>query len=314
MNLSTFGRSLDDEFVRYLNDLYRASNSWWREFVDDKETFVAIRDNYVNVYYLGASLLKLSWRSSTSDVLGEVHYKYLVRSTRTRNLGEYANVRADGTVELPPNSRELLLDHLNVQELKAAAYPHAGEEKKGVHKIAQKDRNAVLDLEAAIREHEGVRQVDIVALVEAGDDTILRFFEAKAFNNPELRKGGSQKPDVLQQIERYSESLKRHRDAILASYRRVCANLHNLEGLGTHEAHNTRQAMIKAVVEGSSTLVLDDEPRLVVFNFDNDQRTGDAWRPHREKLCRSLKQRFRAWGDPADARLDWGVGSLVSQE
>ncbi len=61
MAMANFKRGLDDEFVDRLNEVYRA-RGWWHSLVNDRDLFIAIRDNYLNVYYRGGSVLKLKWR------------------------------------------------------------------------------------------------------------------------------------------------------------------------------------------------------------------------------------------------------------
>ena len=42
--------------------------------------------------------------------------------------------------------------------------------------------------------------------------------------------------------------------------------------------------MLGSIVSGSTPLMVDVEPRLVVFGFDSDQREGKHWKRHRDKL------------------------------
>ena len=94
----TFSRGLQVEFVEALNELYDQPGSWWRRLVDDQGLFLAVRDNYVNVYWLGCSLLRL--KPQEGGVFGEVHYKYLLRPRLTTS--EYIKI-VDGTpASLPP--------------------------------------------------------------------------------------------------------------------------------------------------------------------------------------------------------------------
>lgn len=46
--------------------------------------------------------------------------------------------------------------------------------------------------------------------------------------------------------------------------------------------------MLKDIASGSRRLELDPHPRLVVFGYDADQRSGTNWEPHREKLDKLL--------------------------
>ena len=86
MTQTNFRRGLDPEFVEKLNELYDQSDSWWRALVDDDDLFLAVRYNYINVYYLGCSLLKLMWKKPTKmAIVGETHYKYLLKPSLTRD-------------------------------------------------------------------------------------------------------------------------------------------------------------------------------------------------------------------------------------
>lgn len=275
--MSAFKRGLSDDFVRKLNELYGREGSWWKEMVDDPDTFVAIRDNYVNVYYRGASLARIEL--SGNEVVASVHYKYLLNPSRA---DEYVQFGEDGAIDWGPLDRtSFLTDPIEVAALKAASRPYTGEEKEGVHKIVVNPDNAVVDVEIAISDGSRVPRIDIAALVDVGDVVQVRFFEAKAFSNGELRAAGDNAPSVVQQIETYRRLLGKSRNEVVCSYRNVCENFVNLEGL--LGSSTPRDSLVNAVVEGKPPLELDDEPRLVVFGFDQDQKNG-KWRRELRKL------------------------------
>ena len=139
---STFGRGLDDEFVEALNREY-ANDGWWRRFVDDRELFVAVRDNRVNVYCRGCSVAEV--RLEAGEVVGRTHYKYLLRPSINAPYVEFA----DGAYRLPRDPRELFVGSLaDVRALKKAIGPYAGEEQTGVHRIIRSNTN-ILDVEIA---------------------------------------------------------------------------------------------------------------------------------------------------------------------
>ena len=254
----------------------------------------------MNVYHSGASLLNLAW--SNEELVGRVHYKYLLRPTRRDGGDEYVKVRCDGHLDLP-EAAEVLLEHLDAKELIKAIKPYTGEEKNGVHRVAMSDRNAVVDVEVAISDGEKAPRIDLAALVDTGDAVTLRFFEAKAFGNPELR--AREEPNVVGQIARYERLLRDNRAQILKSYGRVCDNFHRLKGMDTNPAHRRRRALIESVVSSKKPLVLDERPRLVIFGFDQDQKDGSVWKGHREKLVTALEeQRVLDRGKPGDIKLD----------
>ena len=115
------------------------------------------------------------------------------------------------------------------------------------------------------------------------------FFEAKHFSNGALRASGDAVPKVIGQIERYKNLLENNCGAISDSYRRVCGNLFDLRGLA--ERHPERHEILKGIADGLTPLTVNDTPRLVVFGFDEDQRTGKYGTLLRNKLKDKLGYR-----------------------
>ncbi len=289
-----FRRGLDQKFVKALNKRYEA-DSWWRKLVDDEETFVAIRDSSVNVYYRGNSLLKLDWNENKETMAGQVHYKYLLRPEIEGS--QYVEV-VDGKAKPPRDA--MFCDIGNVKALKAASRVYAGDEKAGVHEIVLK-RSNVIDVEIAFR-GSGLR-VDLAALHETDDGPQLVFYEAKHFSNKELRAEEGREAKVIGQLDGYSGLLEKNKGQLEECYQRVCENLRCIKGLAGR--HPQRHDMLVRVLDEG--LRVDPKPRLVVFGFDQDQQRG-AWKRHRERLAQSFQEkerRIRGWGNPADVRLDW---------
>ena len=288
MTTPTFNRGLSERFVQLLNAEY-GRGGWWRNLVDDPELFVAIREEYINVYYKGCSLLRLSHRGD--QLIGEVHYKYLIPSSRRP---EHIAV-VDGVPEVKTLD---LVESLSgtqdaVKNLKSAAEPYAGEEKKGVYEIVRANPN-VIDVEIALDGNEN--QPDLAALHEHDGQIHMVFYEAKAFSNPDLRSSRDATPRVLRQISRYAESLRNNHDALAKGYRRVCHNLYTMNGL--EKRHPERHKMLSM-----TDLRINTDPSLLVYYFDADQRDGRVWGPHHQKLYRSLGERLKAVGDPSNIKL-----------
>ena len=296
MTQPTFNRGLQLEFVEALNELYDRPVSWWRRLVDDRDLFLAVRGNYVNVYYLGCSLLRL--KSQAKGVVGEVHYKYLLRPTLATS--EYIRIRDGRPESLPPVEHMFTGSLVDLDALKTAARPYAGLEKAGVHDVVLSNWN-VVDVEIAFATGESdksetsVPRVDFAVLQQRNRHFELVFFEAKDFTNTELRAAGCADPKVVGQIDGYAALLRDRHDEIVDSYRAVCDNLLNLRGLP--ERHPKRHEMLRSIVSGSTPLMVNVEPRLVVFGFDADQRDGEHWKAHRDKLKDRLGDRVLLRGN-----------------
>jgi hypothetical protein len=276
--MAAFKRGLDESFVDRLNAEYEEA-AWWKDIVDDPALFIGIRDNYLNVYYQGNSILLLTL--DRGRLVGKTHYKFLLREKIQGN--QYIH-SAEGRMKLTQSTlTDLFIQDLgNLPSLMAACIPYAGVEKAGVHDIIKGNRN-VVDVEIALtgeKEDElkpTALRVDFTALQETPESIELVFFEAKHFSNKELRANGSQTPRVVGQVQRYEKLVARHREDIESSYRRICENIVALKGIRTPK-------IVRAVAQGKKPLLISDEPRLVIFGFDDDQKKGKVWAKHRNKL------------------------------
>lgn len=286
--MSTFNRGLNDPFVAVFNEEYD-KGGWLRELVDDKEIFLAIREQSVNFYYRGCSLLKMELDCLSGTMVGQIHYKYLLRPDADNR---YITVK-NGRPDYRGDAKNLFLDGFDeIGALKRAAKPYADAEKVGVHDILRANPN-ILDVEIAFgtggNKESGASapRADFAAIRDA---TVV-LYEGKHFDNhKDLRAKGNRDPDVVRQIETYRGLLEANRDAVIKSYRCVCRNLVSLRGVA--ERHPERHTMLKDIVSGSRTLELDPHPRLVIFGYDADQLSGEKWKPHREKLQELLGERL----------------------
>ena len=276
--MGTFKRGLDEAFVHYLNEEYEKAG-WWKDVVDDPALFIGIRDNYLNVYYQGNSILLLTL--DRGRLVGRTHYKFLLRDKIPGNQYIYS---ADGKMQMSQSAVAGVFIHdlSNLRSLKAACIPYAGVEKTGVHEIIKSNRN-VVDVEIALtgqKEDElkpTALRFDFAALQERAQTIELVFFEAKHFSNSELRANRNQTPRVVGQVQRYEKLVHRYREQIESSYRRICENLVALKGFRAPK-------IVQAVAEGRKPFLISSQPRLVIFGFDEDQKNGKVWGNHRDKL------------------------------
>lgn len=250
---------------------------------DNPELFLGVRDDILNVYYRGNSLVLISFKAG--QLIGRTHYKYLLKpKSRTCYIRS-----VDGKLNWPKGlAGELLLQDLSdVEILKAASLPYAEDEKTGVHRISQSNRN-IIDIEIAFDEKEQVDdqapglRIDFAALQENGAGDELVFFEAKHVSNGELRAKGTTEPRVIRQLQTYEQFLTQHQQDLEASYRQICRNLADLKGKG-----RPAPEIVKRVAEGAP-LNISTTPRLVIFGFDEDQSRGADWSRHREKLVDAI--------------------------
>ncbi len=293
-SLARFRRGLQKEFICALNAAYdEETDGWWRRMADDPDLFLGVRNNFLNVYYHGNSLVRI--RFEAGQLIGQTHYKYLLKP-RSRLCYIPST---DGKLNWPEGlAGEILLQDLNdVETLKAASIPYAEDEKTGVHRISQNNLN-IIDIEFKEKEGEDGQasdlRIDFAALQQNGAGNELVFFEAKHVSNGELRAKGTAEPQVIRQLRTYEQFLAQHRQELEASYRQICRNLIDLKGKG-----RPAPEIVKRVAGGAS-LKVSAVPRLVIFGFDEDQDDGAFWGGHRKKLIDALgRDRVLLRGNPS---------------
>lgn len=296
-----FDRGIDHRFVDRLNAEYERGG-WWRAVASDPDLFIAIRGGYLNVYWNGNSLLKLSLDGDR--LLGQVHYKYLLRPDVP---SPYVPVD-DGAVRLGDASSLFQADLSDLAALKKAAALYAGDEKAGVHRIIQSNSN-VLDAEVAFGlEDRTTRRLDFAALRSSVDGAEVVFFESKQFSNPELRAAENIPAPVVEQIAGYKELIAKHDAALRQSYRAVCSNLAAL--LGVRDRYAASLDLMQRIASGEKVLRINPAVWLVVFGYDSDQWGGPIWKPHKDKLDKHLPGHVLYKGSPKG--FTRGISSAVA--
>lgn len=298
-----FSHYISEDFVSALNKLYaQPEGSWWRGLLSDPEIFVAIRSGVLNAYYRGCSLAEI--RLEGQEVRARTHYKYLLRAAVKP---AYIEARS-GQFKFPFASPEeigtvFIHDLAQTKELKRAAKPYGGDEKKLVGDIIKLHPN-VFDVEIGLTakaedsDDTTAHRIDLAALRYTKVGMELVMYEVKLFSNPELRAQGED-VSVLRQIERYEKLLDQHNDHIRESCVEAAKNVLMLEGIA-----EPRTKWAKEVIKYASAFSVCREPILIIGDFDIDQARGLSWSPHLKKLLEALgKDRVLARGSAKAVKL-----------
>lgn len=301
-NGATFKRGIrNDAFMEALRQL-ASQESWWREVLQDSDLIIAIRNEYLNVYWQRQSLFKVSYEGG--KVCAETHPKYLLDPSLE------TLVTFDGkhfALPLSPMVHEFK-SKTTLPGMKRAAALYAGEEKKGVQAIVR-NNPTVLDVEISLRRldpQDGKRhlpRIDIASAKRRGNDIYLVFWEAKIFGNKGLRAKALSDTPVSKQVNDYQDILGFHCSSVLASYRQVAKNLVAIAEMRPHGS--ALDDVIRQIAAEPARLKIASPPDvgLLVFGFDADQKKGAVWKPHKEKLEKALPNRTRMAGDANDIQL-----------
>lgn len=278
-NSRSFKRGLSHDAIEaFIN--YIPNQRWLHSLIEHKNkrsekraTFFAIRNDYINIYGHGGSLVKLTYEAGS--IVGETHFKYLLRK-KMQNGNVYVPIKDGKPVFKFDKSSiaDMFVDSLDDGGLLLdQSKLYAGVEKIGVHQLLMSNPN-VLDTEITFNKDTGEDQgsnkkdrIDFCALRKGnGGKLNIVFYEAKHISNPELNG------DVLDQLERYRKQIHERKEQILDSYRLVCKNI--VELCNATDINIPFLEYAELVVNDSQSLTVDLNPRLVIFGYDGDQVKG----------------------------------------
>ena len=253
-----FKRGIENaDFIKELNN-----NIFFQKLVKDEDLFIAIRNEYLNVYYFGQSICKIEFLKTTKKLKWTTHIEYLEPGTKKG----YA-------------ATDKYFD--KIEELKINAGNHKGKEKEQVKNYILKDNEScILDVEVTFGKEKGFGKMSIDYLaVEKNDDgkIMLVFYEAKHFENSEIRS--NKDPKVFEQMNKYETVLSNeiHQVEIINSYKKIIENIDQLD-------LSNKNNLLKLVGDKTAYLVIDSKPRLIIFQTDLSKKNT----VHIEKL----KERF----------------------
>jgi len=266
--MNEFKRGINDaKFINALNELYEDKSSFWHLMINDKELFIAIRNEYLNVYYKGQSICRLYYKNI---IRGATHRKYL-------GINEPGYFYSENGKFLNEKSKIKTLSEIS--QLKENINKYVGEEKDLSYTEIINDEKCILDVEIAFVRNKvdkpvkksdyEISSIDYLALEGTiKNSPTLVFYEAKHATNSEIRS--REIPKVYEQIMRYKEALHTHENEIINSYKLVIKNFKSL-----HTLHHCNIADLKLIDFNFS---IDFEPKLIIFatdqyKIDNKQLT-----------------------------------------
>lgn len=282
-----FKRALAAPMIEALNAEYN-KGGWWKALADDKDTLIAIRDQYLNVYRNGCNLAKVSY--SDGKLVANIHYKYLLAKKIPKPYVDCIG----GVPQINDHAYFFISSLGQIDDIKSATDAYGGDEKVGVHKIILENQN-IIDTEIALSGNDSDDEdsrIDFCAIRKEEGNLFLRFFEAKHYSYKGALRAKNGDAKVIGQLEKYSTTLGQHGDEILAAYKesiRVSWLINGSNVLGK----NWGQCNL-------DNLEIDKEPRLVVFGFDDDQKNGSNFKRHMGKLKENIQSRLLLKGDAKD--------------
>lgn len=236
---------------------------------------LAVRNGYLNFYRRGQSAAKVRL-GRTGEAHALVHEKYLGPSPD----GAQRYLRVDRNGIGRTTGAEAYVSGTHRAGWFSGADSHKGYEKTFVDEVVAANSD-VIDLEMALpagmSEVRTAPRIDLVALETEGTGWRIVLWEAKLADDGRLRRQGEAMPEVVSQLQSYTDWLGRTgtREAVVAAYRSTCELLVELHRLAVAQGATPGPlgSGIQAVAAGAP-LSLDPAVRLLVDN----RPTGEHWR------------------------------------
>jgi hypothetical protein len=311
-----FGRAPDADFLAKLK-AEAGKEGWWADVLADPKLVIALRGEYLNVYWRGQSLFNV--RPSSSGLKVTTHEKYLVDPALASQVS-LANDSFDVERLLKVGFIHRYEGVTTLAKMKSTAGHFSGFEKTGCHEIAVRNPQ-VIDVEIAFPgtvslddggDDKTAPRIDLAALEPDDSDARLArlvFWEAKHYGNGELRARAAdvKSAPVCRQIRIYRKYLTDNRKAIEDSYTLVAKALVAISEMVPGEMPPRKLSrLIKDVGTGKRQLELGEKPKvgLIIFGFDSGQRDQPGWKKHLQRLKDDSDiSDVRAVGDAKNLRL-----------
>lgn len=215
---------------------------WWQDIKDRKELYIDIRkDNYISVYYLGASIAKIEMKRRQKRLSAITHPKYLghndhsdpkyykERFDKKHNKIVYDPIYQDCEEEIKNNLDGLLARAYNIyinRNDKESKNPENIAEKKIQGQIILNSRPLYIDSEFAHRYEEGERKTVRIDLVRVKEGKI-QFVELKRIQDKRMLHT-VEEPEILTQIQEYKKFLSENKSDIIGYYKTLLRIKKNL--------------------------------------------------------------------------------------
>ena len=258
---------------------------WWENVKKDKSLYIEIRkENYLNVYYKGGCIAKISYNQRKKHFEIVTHPKYLERSVefnpecykRRKKDGEtvYEAIYQDCTEWLEsPNKLEHLKN--NVERIYSRIDEGENASEKSIQgKLITQNREKYLDSEFAYQFYDGKRNTIRIDLIKIENDKFI-FEELKRIKDTRLRTTKGE-PEILTQMKKYEGFLRQNKDALTTYYRILYKIKKQLK-------------LPLPKVRDIDSIVVDPKPTLLIFN--NYEKMGPDRADRINDIDRILKEK-----------------------
>lgn len=268
---------VEDNLLDISNPIYDILSSanapvWWHNVKNDNSLYIEIRkDNYLDVYFKGGCVAKISYNQRKKHFVVVTHPKYLNR--KEKNNPAWFNKRVkDGKIvyeaiyqdctEWLENPSKLEILKNNVTENYSGNEEGENTSEKLIQsKLIIKHKNKYLDSEFAYRFYDNHRNTIRIDLVRIENDMFV-FEELKRIKDCRLRttKGD---PEIYTQMTNYEGFIRQNQKALTTYYQ----TLYKIK---------IKMGLPVPPVENIESICVNPQPTLLIINNYDEISTGKA--------------------------------------
>jgi len=246
---------------------------WWNLLCEDKELYIDIRkDNYLNVYYFGGSVAKITYKD---DFVAETHQKYLgddkPRGKTKKDKDKFVydkidldNFKAEKLTKIKNYIKSDYLKHIDNE---------SPAEKWIQGKIICENPNYIdSELQFNKDKNIGKLRIDLIELSKG----ILTFVELKGISDSRLRNDKERNrkiPEIICQMKKYRLFIEKYEADIKEYYKRLIKIKQDL-------------AIISL---DTSDLTVNNTPKLLIAD------TYQKMTPEREERIQDIKMLLKEY-------------------
>jgi hypothetical protein len=289
-----------------------AQQQRWRDLLSYRDPdngqhfFVAVRKDYLSVYFLGKAIFKKIYENNKGAIVATVDCRYFDGAGSARGDLVFDGEMLGGTGRRYSSSADLA-DWARIIKSYPPGKTHEPGEKECL--AARALDPSVVNLEMALpgfkkklssetptaKRSTTAPRIDMVDLKRDGSSVRIVFTEAKLFSNTKSLRADpeSGKPaKIFQQIEEYEEYIGLHERAIREAYHQACKYLitiRTLQGVPVDR-------LLCDAAENVERISVERRPRLLIFRTHKDKAMHNSdWVPHHQILKRHLDCEIVPW-------------------
>lgn len=261
-----------------------------KKILRDETIQICIRNNYINIYKNGCSILKFNPRATKNKYLIHNAYFGIIKSGNS----DYTNLTDDNNDLITPCGQSFAKKILSGQSEEFKIYVNEDGEKSSISKYVQANNPFLIDLEVGYarertkEEREGKKRAFVADRIDMAildndlidGSPILRFVEVKLDTDDRLksddgkrRPGEVRLPEILTQMSRYKKFILSQKEHIIDSYSTIAQNYidmgiaSRLGNCGKYGATEALELFIEKVKNVPSK-ALDLNPHLLILKKD----------------------------------------------